>query len=329
MKLSIDMLVATNKDLEELYLVKEEWDIIQETIILLEPMYMVTILLSGCTYITMSDIQLAFLGIFDHLNTIIRDSETQYLIADSIRVKLKKYWNILDTSSIISTILDLRSKLLTFEVETETTQAISNMRQMMNLYTQKITETTTNLTRSTSNITTTHITTTSVRAFLTSQRSISPSYNLQLASSFFEMTLSRKISVFFLLVFLLSLLTATSALKHKEKCKHLKVTYPGPGEIYTFGETHHLRLHNHHKSHVSEIHGVNIFRLEGAKKIFVKVVFKGRKVLPPGGRASFKAILKFPKSVKLPGTFLYRINARTKGGKACIKDSPTFTVKPR
>src|ERR1043165_9731120 len=56
-------------------------------------------------------------------------------MADSICKKLNNYWQIIDTSTIISTILNPSSKLLTFSFGEQRDKAINHLRSKMVLYT--------------------------------------------------------------------------------------------------------------------------------------------------------------------------------------------------
>ncbi len=57
------------------------------------------------------------------------------MMADSIHKKLNDYWQILDTSTTISTILNPSSKLLTFSFGDQRDTAINQLRSKMVLYT--------------------------------------------------------------------------------------------------------------------------------------------------------------------------------------------------
>jgi len=57
------------------------------------------------------------------------------IMADSIHKKLDDYWQILDTSTTISTILNPSSKLLTFFFKDQRDIAINQFRSKMILYT--------------------------------------------------------------------------------------------------------------------------------------------------------------------------------------------------
>ncbi|CAB5125075.1 unnamed protein product [Rhizophagus irregularis] len=60
---------------------------------------------------------------------------TQYLLADSILQKLNEYWEIIDNTTIVATILDPRTKCSTFTLE-ENTRAIEIIKRKINNYAQ-------------------------------------------------------------------------------------------------------------------------------------------------------------------------------------------------
>ncbi|CAG8687021.1 5504_t:CDS:1, partial [Ambispora gerdemannii] len=109
----LNFLVASNKNLESLYLNDTEWNDIDSIIELLEPMFKATKILSSSTYPTISDIRLTFKGLLQHIENYMNNhTEKECMMAESIRKKLADYWNLFDDPTTISTILDSRSKLL-------------------------------------------------------------------------------------------------------------------------------------------------------------------------------------------------------------------------
>ncbi|CAJ0745937.1 9985_t:CDS:2 [Entrophospora sp. SA101] len=105
------------------------------------PMYKATKMLSSSSYPTVSDIWLTFIGIFRHIELYIENqnhSIEKCMMADSICKKLEDYWTIIDKSTIISTLLDPCSKLLTFSIEEKRNQAINMLCSKMNNYTSKL-----------------------------------------------------------------------------------------------------------------------------------------------------------------------------------------------
>jgi len=78
--------------------------ILQETIIVLEPLERATKNLSGSKYLTIADIRFYFNEIQDHLKYCMESD--QYMLADSINQKIEEYWAILDDATTIATILD-------------------------------------------------------------------------------------------------------------------------------------------------------------------------------------------------------------------------------
>src|SRR6266498_1084322 len=98
MRKELDFLICSNKHLETAYLNDDEWEQVRSIIILLEPMYKVTKILSSSSYPTVSDIRLTFAGILRHIELYINDhSMKESMMADSIHKKLDDYWQILDT----------------------------------------------------------------------------------------------------------------------------------------------------------------------------------------------------------------------------------------
>src|SRR6266540_3800695 len=135
MREELDFLVCSNKHLETTYLNDNEWKQVRSMIVLLELMYKTTKILSSSSYPTVSDIRLTFAGILRHIELYINDhSMEESMIADSIRKKLDNYWQILDTSTTISTILNPSSKLLTFSFEDQRDTAINQLHSKMVLY---------------------------------------------------------------------------------------------------------------------------------------------------------------------------------------------------
>src|SRR6266508_627293 len=105
-------------------------------IVLLELMYKATKILSLSSYSTVSNIRLTFAGILQHIELYINDhSMEESMMADSICKKLDDYWQILNTSTTISTILNPSSKLLTFSFGNQHDTAINQLRSKMILYT--------------------------------------------------------------------------------------------------------------------------------------------------------------------------------------------------
>ncbi len=99
-------------------------------------MYKATKILSSSSYLTVSDIWLTFARILWHIELYINDhSMEESIMADSICKKLDDYWQILDTSTTILTILNLSSKLLTFSFRDQCDTAINQLRSKMILYT--------------------------------------------------------------------------------------------------------------------------------------------------------------------------------------------------
>ncbi|CAG8713410.1 859_t:CDS:1, partial [Dentiscutata erythropus] len=121
--------------------------VIDNIVELLEPILIATELLSSSSYSTISDICLTFLGLYHHLSKFIDNKSQiteQYIMADSIRFKLNKYWFILEESTII-TILDPSSKLLTFPTNNEKDTALTSLKNTITQYNIPATTTTTTM----------------------------------------------------------------------------------------------------------------------------------------------------------------------------------------
>ncbi|CAB5365207.1 unnamed protein product [Rhizophagus irregularis] len=105
---------------------KSERDNAVDTLILLEPLEKATVLLSASSYPTISDIRFLFLGIQQHLDDYIgEEGFSQSEVASSILEKIKQYWEVVDSSTIVATILDPRTKLTLFATGEESTNAVN------------------------------------------------------------------------------------------------------------------------------------------------------------------------------------------------------------
>ena len=103
---------------------------------LLEPLEAATKLLSAASYPTMGDIRLVFLSIQEYLNMCIEKEEfSQNKVAELIYQKIEEYWTIMDKPSVISAILDPRTKLKIFD-QTNTVDAKKAIQEAMNQYIQ-------------------------------------------------------------------------------------------------------------------------------------------------------------------------------------------------
>jgi hypothetical protein len=78
------------------------------------------------SYPTISDIRFLFLGIQQHLDDHIRkEGFSQRNVAASILEKIRQYWEVVDSSTIVATILDPRTKLTLFEIGERSTNAVN------------------------------------------------------------------------------------------------------------------------------------------------------------------------------------------------------------
>ncbi len=102
---------------------------------MLEPLEKATVLLLASSYPTISDIRFSFIGIQQHLDDYIRKSEfSQNELASSIYQKIDQYWEIVDSSTIVATVLDPRTKLTLFTAGEEATNAINTVRSHFTEY---------------------------------------------------------------------------------------------------------------------------------------------------------------------------------------------------
>jgi hypothetical protein len=102
---------------------------------LLEPLEKATVLLSAASYPTISDVRFSFIGIQQHLDDYIGKSGfSQSELASSIYQKIDQYWEIVDSSTLVATVLDPRTKLTLFSAGEETTNAINTVRSHFTEY---------------------------------------------------------------------------------------------------------------------------------------------------------------------------------------------------
>ncbi|CAB4405998.1 unnamed protein product [Rhizophagus irregularis] len=122
----IEMLAAIDQSIGNLMPDAEGWMKIKDTLILLEPLEKATVLLSASSYPTISDIRFLFFGIQQHLDDYIgEEGFSQSEVASSILEKIKQYWEVVDSSTIVATILDPRTKLTLFATGEESTNAVN------------------------------------------------------------------------------------------------------------------------------------------------------------------------------------------------------------
>src|SRR5260364_183215 len=108
---------------------------------LLEPLEAATKLLSATSYPTISDIHLVLLSIQDFLDLYLEQDEfSQKIAAASIHHKIEEYWNIMDKPSVVSAVLDPRTKLKTFN-KTEAIDAKKTIQKIMDQYTYRYQQT--------------------------------------------------------------------------------------------------------------------------------------------------------------------------------------------
>ncbi|CAG8540925.1 323_t:CDS:2 [Cetraspora pellucida] len=128
------ILVASNKTLDQSYPIVQEWKNVWDLIIILEPIYHATMMLSSLKFSTQGDLCMIFQGLIRHLtNYTNSELTTQSAMSNAIKTKLESYWCYLNRSSIISDLLDPYNKLATYESENRKT-AINMLHQVFEKY---------------------------------------------------------------------------------------------------------------------------------------------------------------------------------------------------
>jgi len=132
----LNILVAKHRELDALYLHDDDWSKVSTMIVLLEPMYDTTEILSSSTYPTISDVRLTFGALRHHLHTFVQNhtEESIIVVVDAINNKLEEYWAYVNDSTKISALLDPRSKTKTFLDSNQRDEAISLLKECMPSY---------------------------------------------------------------------------------------------------------------------------------------------------------------------------------------------------
>ncbi|CAG8565240.1 16250_t:CDS:2 [Funneliformis mosseae] len=113
MELALNLLAVYNEEISQRFPNNEDHKIINDIMNLLKPIERATCLLSASNYVT-----------HEHLIQYKNDDEfSQCIMANAIYQKLEDYLPILDKSSQISSLLDLRVKLSVFKGENEINKA--------------------------------------------------------------------------------------------------------------------------------------------------------------------------------------------------------------
>ena len=87
------------------------------------------------SYPTIADIRFLIIEIQEHLQFYINKNDfSQSMMASSINQKIDEYWNIVDSATRISAILDPRTKLALFKSGQPTTDALNDLRMVMDRY---------------------------------------------------------------------------------------------------------------------------------------------------------------------------------------------------
>ncbi|CAG8590638.1 34148_t:CDS:2 [Racocetra persica] len=135
MRILLDILVAKHRDLLPLYLQENNCDKLKIMINILRPIFDATEILSTSTYPTISDVRLTIFGLIRHLSPFLESTSSEdRLFVESINSKLKEYWNYIEESTTISTLLDPRSKTKTFTTTEQREKAINILQNQMKNY---------------------------------------------------------------------------------------------------------------------------------------------------------------------------------------------------
>jgi len=103
--------------------------------IILKPLERATVYLSATQYPTIADIRFVFLGILEHLESIIGDDDfEQKELASSVNQKIDEYWSIINQQTLVSTVLDPRYKLSLFEAGASAAEAVSAVTSLLDNY---------------------------------------------------------------------------------------------------------------------------------------------------------------------------------------------------
>ena len=95
-------------------------------------LYQATLLLSASSYPAISDVRLIFIGLQRHIDQYLSTyEEDECYMAQSIMHKLEEYWDIVEKSTVLPTLLDPRSKLMTFVTCEERSAAINVLCERM------------------------------------------------------------------------------------------------------------------------------------------------------------------------------------------------------
>ncbi|CAG8802062.1 28758_t:CDS:2, partial [Dentiscutata erythropus] len=109
----------------------DDWDRLKIMIDILRPIFDATEILSTSTYPTISDVRLTIFGL---IQESYPDDEN-YLFVESINSKLREYWDYIEESTTISTLLDPRSKTKTFKTTEQHEKAMNMLQNQIKNYT--------------------------------------------------------------------------------------------------------------------------------------------------------------------------------------------------
>ncbi|CAG8629352.1 5787_t:CDS:2, partial [Cetraspora pellucida] len=122
---------ASNQTLKPSYPNDQEWNII---VVILEPIYHATVMLSSSTLLTQGDHRIVFCSLIMHLNNNENPKvNTQHVVVSAMKTKFASYCVHLNKSSTILGLLDPHNKLSTYVVN-EREQAINMLYKVYENY---------------------------------------------------------------------------------------------------------------------------------------------------------------------------------------------------
>ncbi|CAG8768330.1 11252_t:CDS:2, partial [Cetraspora pellucida] len=126
----LDIFIVKNRDLSFLYLQDDDWTVVNNMIQLLEPIFIATEILSTSVYSTISDVRLTITGLLRHLDLFIQQHTNldECMVAESINFKLQEYWEHINESTTIVTLLDPQSKTRIFKDISQHDKAVALLR---------------------------------------------------------------------------------------------------------------------------------------------------------------------------------------------------------
>ncbi|CAG8457507.1 600_t:CDS:2 [Acaulospora morrowiae] len=112
------ILIASHKELKDIYPNEEDWKELNMLTILLEPIFEATCIISASSHPTLGDLRMVLVVIADILKEAQQENNTIIKrVVDKMEKKLNKYWRELKSAFHEAVILDPNSKLASFKDE--------------------------------------------------------------------------------------------------------------------------------------------------------------------------------------------------------------------